>query len=149
MRHNHLRNITASLLNEVCKDVMVEPPLQTLTAENFEKAVKSSDEEGHLDIRARGFWKSGQLALFDVRAFNPTAKRYKKQELSKSYEINEKEKKRRHNNRILEVEHGSFTPLVFSATGGMGRETKKFYSRLAAIIAEKGQAKQHIITIWI
>ena len=81
--------------------------------------------------------------------FNPTAKRYTKQELSKSYEINEKEKKRRYNNRILEVKHGSFTPLVFSATGGMGREAKKFYSRLAEIIAEKRQAKQHIITTWI
>ena len=100
-------------------------------------------------IRARGFWQSGQLAFFDVRVFNPTAKRYTKQDLSKSYESNEKEKKIRYNNRILEVEHGSFTPLVFSATGGMGREAKKFYSRLAEIIAEKRQAKQHIITTWI
>ena len=86
-------------------------------------------------------WSIG--TFFDVRVFNPTAKRYTKKELSKSYEINEKEKKRRYNNRILEVEHGRFTPLVFSATGGMGREAKKFYSRLAEIIVEKRQAKQH------
>ena len=31
----------------------------------------------------------------------------------------------------------------------MGREAKYFYSRLAEIIAEKIEAKQHIITTWI
>ena len=35
------------------------------------------------------------------------------------------------------VEHGSFTPLLFSAMGGMGRETTKFYSRLAEILADR------------
>ena len=32
----------------------------------------------------------------------------------------EKEKKRAHNSRIMDVEHGTFTPLVFSLTGGEG-----------------------------
>ena len=59
------------------------------------------------------------MAFFDVRVFNPTSKRYANQELSKTYEINEKKKKRRHNERILQVKHGGFTPLVMSITGGM------------------------------
>ena len=58
------------------------------------------------------------------------ARRYESQELNKAYEINEREKKRQYNERILEVEHGSFTPLVMTALGGMGREASKFYSRL-------------------
>ena len=33
LRHNHLRNITATLLKEVCKDIRVEPQLQQLTGE--------------------------------------------------------------------------------------------------------------------
>ena len=41
--------------------------------------------------------------------------------------LHEKEKKRAHEQRIREVEHSSFTPLVFSATGGMGREATCFY----------------------
>jgi hypothetical protein len=33
---------------------------------------------------------------------------------------NERGKKRQYNQRIVEVEHGSFTPVVFSAYGGCG-----------------------------
>ena len=29
LRHNHLRNTTANLIDQVCYDVRVEPPLQT------------------------------------------------------------------------------------------------------------------------
>ena len=52
------------------------------------------------------------------------------QELTKAYKTNEREKKRQYNERILEVQHGSFTPLVMTALGGMGREASKFCSRL-------------------
>ena len=33
------------------------------------------------------------MAFFDVRVFNPTAKQYVNQEISKTYEVNEREKK--------------------------------------------------------
>ena len=85
-----------------------------------------------LDVCARGFSQASQMAFFDVRVFNPNARRYAKQELLKTYQLNEKEKKRLYNERIMQVEYGTFTPLVMSATGGMGRESSKltgtFYS---------------------
>ena len=65
------------------------------------------------------------------------ARRYGSQELTKAYEINEREKKRHYNEQILEVEHGSFTLLVMTTLDGMGREASKFYSRLSGSIAEK------------
>ena len=74
--------------------------------------------------------------MFDVTAFNRTAKRYVNQE-RKSYEVNEKEKKKQYKERILQVKHGTFTPLVMSATGGMGRESRKFYARLSEVISKK------------
>ena len=40
-------------------------------------------------------------------------------------------KKREYGDRVWEVELASFTPLVFSTTGGMGREGTVFYHRLA------------------
>ena len=70
-----------------------------------------------MDISARGFWVTGQTAFFDVRVFNPIAKRYVNQDPSKAYDTNEKEKKRSYNERVMQVEHGSFTPLVLSASG--------------------------------
>ena len=33
------------------------------------------------------------------------------------------------------MEHGVFTPLVFTSTGGMGREATVFYRRLADLLA--------------
>ena len=138
LRHNHLRNITSSLLQEVCKDVSVEPHLQKLSGETFEIKTTAMGDEARLDIAAHGFWQAGQLAFLDVPVFNPSAKRYAKIELTKAYE---KEKKRLYNERILQVEHGSFTPPVFSAIGGMVPECKKFFARLAEMIAEKRETK--------
>ena len=69
-----------------------------------------------LDVCARGFWQAGQMAFFDVRVFNPNARRYAEQELSKTYQLNEKEKKQLYNERITQVEHGTFTSLVLPAT---------------------------------
>ena len=39
--------------------------------------------------------------------------------------------------RVLEVEQGTFTPLVFTSTGGMADECKRFHSRLAELLALK------------
>ena len=39
--------------------------------------------------------------------------------------------------QIHEIEHGSFTPLVMSLTGGVGSAARTCYKRLAAMLAEK------------
>ena len=52
--------------------------------------------------------------------------------------------KRRRNgpmNRILDVEHGTFTPLVFSTSGSMGRLARTFYARLAHLLSIKRQTR--------
>ena len=49
--------------------------------------------------------------------------------VKRSHISNEMEKKRHY--RVLQVEHGSFSPLVFTVNGGMGNECKASYSRLA------------------
>jgi len=38
---------------------------------------------------------------------------------------------------VCKIEHGSFTPLVFSASGGMGPTARVFYKKLASMIAIK------------
>ena len=37
----------------------------------------------------------------------------------------------------MDVEHGSFTPLVFTTTVGMRKEYSRYHSRLAELIAAK------------
>ena len=45
-----------------------------------------------------------------------------------------KKKKKQYNERILQVNRGTFTPL---ATGGISSESRKFYTRLSEMISEK------------
>ena len=137
IRHNEVRDITTQLLNEVCRDVRKEPPLITLTGEVMSERTASLSNEARLDISARGFWVPGQRVFCDVRVFDLSAQRYRNSKLRRCFQMNEDEKKKKYNDRVLQVENASFTPLVFSANGGMGRECKKFYSRLAEMIAEK------------
>ena len=60
---------------------------------SLEKSSSSTltGNEVRLDICARGFWQAGQMAFFDGRFFKPNAKRYANQDISKTYEFNEKE----------------------------------------------------------
>ena len=90
-------------------------------------------------------WVLASRSNDDVRVFNPNATRYTKQELSRTYQRNEKEKKRLYNERIMQVEYGTFIPLVMSATRGMGRESSKFYSRLSELISEKREQSYNIV----
>ena len=47
------------------------------------------------------------------------------------------DKKREYSERIDVVEHGSFTPLVFSSCGGMGHEATVAIKKIAASLAMK------------
>ena len=47
------------------------------------------------------------------------------------------EKKRVYEERIREVKHGTFSPLVFTTAGGIGPTATVVYKRLASCIAEK------------
>ena len=72
-----------------------------------------------------------------------------KKSLLKSFAISEKDKKMSYNSRVQEIEQGSFTPLVFSTTGGMARECSTFYSRLAKLISEKRCEDISKVSAWV
>ena len=147
-RHNELRDLEADLLSIVCNDVEVEPILQDISGEQFNSgSIKAKD--ARLDIHARGFWEPQSSAFFDVRVCHPNAKSYKDQEIQQIYRIHENDKKRLYSRRVLDVEQGSFTPLVFTTTGGMGRECQRYHCRLAELIgAKKGEQYAQTIS-WI
>ena len=116
------------------------------------KKMAIRSDEARVDITARSFWVTGQMAFFDVRVLNPIVKRYVHMDTSKAYQINKKEKKKNFNEklqRILEVEHGSFTPILMSAYAGIGKEGNKFYIRLAELLAEKKNQQLSVMTSWI
>ena len=147
-RHNELRDLEADLLSMVCSDVEVEPILQDITEEQLSRGSNRA-QDARLDIRARGFWDPQSSAFSDVWVCHPNAESYRDQEPQQIYCIHENDKKRLYARRVLDVEHGSFTPLVFTTSGGMGKECIRYHSRLAELIATK-KGKQYSQTIsWI
>ena len=132
VRHNELRDITASLMTEVCHDVSVEPTLQTLSVEWLALGSTITTDGARVDIQATGFWEDQkERAFFDVKLFNPFVKSYQDTPLTKCYKRCEQQKRRdAYEERIREVEHGSFTPLIISTQGAMSKETTTSRSAL-------------------
>ena len=125
LRHNSLRNTFGKLLSDVCKDVVIEPPLLELTGENLPSG-SITMAEARLDISARSFWSPMDKVFTDVRVFHPHAPTNAKLSVTQMYKHHEYLKKRAYNARVIQVEKGTFTPLVFSTTGGMGYEAERF-----------------------
>ena len=85
IRHNELRDTTADLLSEICKDVTLEPKLTNLAVEKFAKRSANTQDDARVDVSARGFWARGSKAFMDIRVFNPLAKTSSSQSLSAAY----------------------------------------------------------------
>ena len=98
------------------------------------------------DVSSLGFWNPLSRAFFDIRAFNPLAETNWKKESSSMYKDHEKAKKKEYNDMILEIEKGTFTPLLFSCCGGAGTEATKFIKHLATRISDKRQ-EQYRLTV--
>ena len=104
LRHNDIRDLSASLLKEVCPNVCREPILQPLTGESLRLRSASTDDGAHLDISAEGFWGHHyQHVFFDVRVFCPLSSTSSSQSLLACYRTNEEIKKRKYDQRIREV----------------------------------------------
>jgi len=116
----------------------LNPCLQQLSGESFQYRLANVEDGAHLDVAASGFWECGQKAYFDVKVFNPFAPTHCSTSLSQCYRRVEL-KKRKYKERIREVEHGIFSPLVFSCTGGMGPLATVVYKRIATLLSEKNE----------
>ena len=61
----------------------------------------------------------------------------RKPTIAGSYRKHEEEKRRSYESRILNVEHTSFIPVVFSTTGGQGKAASTLFGRTSCIKSEK------------
>ena len=150
LRHNDVRDLTAKLMSEVWHDVQVECHLQPLSGESlhYKSAVHEDDARG--DIRAAGFWKCcHHCSFFDVRVFNAFAESNLSSSPAATFWRHEGEKRRAYEERIWEVERGTFTPLVFSSSGGMGKAATVTYRHLASLLSNKWNSSYSMIMGWL
>ena len=126
------------LVKEVCKDVRLEPALLPVTGEIL-PAESNRTDGARSDVSALGFWNPLSRAFFDIRVFNPQAQTNWQKQIPDMYLHHEKQKKREYNARIMEIEKGTFTQLVFSCSGGESTEATTFIKQLATKISNKRQ----------
>ena len=82
---------------------------------------------------------------------HPNSPSYAGKKIEKIYEEHEDEKKRAYSQRIIQVEKASFTPLVFTTSGGMASECTRFHKKIAQLISlktkeEYSQVMHHLRT---
>ena len=99
-------------MHEICNGVRVEPELLPL---NNEQTVNGNvAQRARLDVSGNGVWGPQERTFLDIRIMHPNAPSYREKDIKQVYRQHEQEKKRTYNERIIQVEKGSFTPIVMS-----------------------------------
>ena len=135
MRHDRIRDLEASILRDICKDVRVEPEL--LPVGNSTVGSSTTGEKSRLDVSAVGIWSPMERTFMDVKIVHPNAPSHKNKDLNQIFKESETKKKHKYNQRVMQVEKATFTPLIFSTTGGMASECIKFHKKVAVLVSNK------------
>ena len=112
-----------------------------LEGEQFTTSSALTGDQARPEIRARGFFRPGRVAFFDVKVINPNSTLNLQHSIKKTLENAERQKTRCCNERILNEKHGSFAPLIYSVTGGVGPQAKTFEKLLCNKLAYKKRQK--------
>ncbi|CAB4014652.1 Hypothetical predicted protein [Paramuricea clavata] len=148
-RHDGVRDLLTTLLSRVCNNVEAEPKIMPLDNEQFRLQSTNRSPDARLDIKAGEFWARGVTSFFDVRVSHVNSQCHQNKATSDIFKEQEAEKKRKYQQRILDVEMGTFTPLVFGTNGGVGDECQKFLKHLAEKLSRKNGEDYATVITWI
>lgn len=120
-----------------------------ITNEKSSLKTANTGDDARLDVKAKGFWRKGETAFFDVRVTHSNSESSRNLDTQKQFSRHEEAKKREYLERVLEVEHACFTPLVFGTNGGVGDKCGRFLANLAAKISAKTDDNYAAIVTWL
>ena len=135
MRHDDQKELFAQTCAEVWNDVQVEPELLPLTGVHMDRKTAKTQADARSDVRVRGFWHKEQNAFFEFRVLYPSASSYLNQSPLELYEHFAQARKLEYEQRINQVDSGSFTPMIMLSSGGMGPEMTMAVKHLARKLA--------------
>ena len=116
--HDRIRDLEASILRDICKDVRVEPDL--LPVGNSTVGSSTTGEKSRLDVSAVGIWSPMERTFMDVKIVHPNAPSHKNKDLNQIFKESETKKKHKYNQRVMQVEKATFTPPNFLDYGWNG-----------------------------
>ncbi|KAG0720465.1 hypothetical protein GWK47_048465 [Chionoecetes opilio] len=91
----------------------------------------------------------GSGPFWTLRVFDPKAASHRELSLEAATTGNELEKTRAMAIWILQVDHGTFTPLSSPHLGGMAPKARSFYSRLADLMSVKKHQPRSSVAAWM
>jgi hypothetical protein len=138
-RHNDLVSTWGQLCGQAHTPSTVsdEPlilPSRAMPVAGTNRTVPSPELRG--DLAVHGFWSKGQTAIFDVRITDTDQPSNRNTDPSKVLLRHEKEKKAKYGDLCI-ARRRTFTPLVFSVDGLLGKEATAASKRLASSLAAK------------
>ena len=137
IRHDALVKVEAEIMREAgCKNVVIEQHLIPTKGDHL-KARTEKGDQSRMDVAATGVFSPMERTFFDVRVTHPNAPSNRSIPPSKLYVRHEMEKKVKYEERIIQIEKGSFCPLIFSTSGGVGPLCDNVHKKLAGRIATK------------
>ena len=150
IQHNEVRDVMAQVMREAGHTaVEIEPKLQELSGEVFEFKSANKKPDARSDIKCCGFWSPMRQAFFDIKVVSPFARSYARLKPAQLFKQSENAKIREYRERILNVEHGDFTPLVFTCTGGMAPQSHFVLKRLAEKLSQKQNISESVVSGWL
>jgi hypothetical protein len=150
IQHNEVRDVLAQCMREAGHTLVeVEPKLQELSGEEFEFKSANKDAEARSDIKCCGFWSNQRQAYFDVKVVSPFARSNVHKKPAQLFNAAERSKIREYRERIRQVEHGDFNPLVFTCTGGMAPQCHLVLKRLAEQMSKKQNIQHSVVSGWL
>jgi hypothetical protein len=138
-RHNDMVTTWGQLCGQALSPSTVSDEPLILPSRDVQIAASTRTEpspEIRGDLAVHGFWSSGQTAIFDVRITDTDQPSNRNTDPAKVLLRHEKEKKDKYGALCI-ARRRTFTPLVFSIDGLLGKEAKAASKRLASSLAGK------------
>ena len=84
-------------------------------------------------------WLLGEtkICILSCPGMSPKCRALPRPNSKQIYRMHENEKKRIYTRHLTYIEQGTFTPLIFTTTGGMGEKCWRYHSRLTELLANK------------
>jgi len=106
-------------------------------------------DDARSDIKCCGFWSNLRQAFFDVKVVSPLARSYAKLSPAQLFRNAEQAKIREYRDRIRDVEHADFNPLVFTCAGGIAPQCHLVLKRLAEQLSKKQNLPLSVVSGWL
>ena len=83
------------------------------------------------------------------KVVSPYSRSYSSMTTASLFRMAENSKIREYAERIRDVEHGDFNPLVFTTAGGMAPQCQVVVKKLAAVLSDKQGISKSVVTGWL